>query len=53
MRLLGDSGIFELFIPGLKPGQIYKYEIKTKAGLPMLKADRTPITRSCAPTRPP
>lgn len=22
MRLLGDSGIFELFIPGLKPGQI-------------------------------
>ncbi len=39
MRLLGDSGIFELFIPGLKPGQIYKYEIKTKAGLPMLKAD--------------
>lgn len=39
MHLLGDSGIFELFIPGLKPGQIYKYEIKTKAGLPMLKAD--------------
>ena len=39
MRLLGESGIFELFIPGLKAGQIYKYEIKTKAGLPMLKAD--------------
>ncbi len=39
MRLLGESGIFELFIPGLKPGQIYKYEVKTKAGDPMLKAD--------------
>lgn len=39
MRRLGDSGVFELFIPQLKPGMIYKYEIKTKAGLPLLKAD--------------
>ncbi len=39
MRRLGDSGIFELFIPGMKAGQIYKYEIKTKSGQPMLKAD--------------
>lgn len=35
----GDANIFELFIPGLKAGAIYKYEIKTKAGEPMLKAD--------------
>lgn len=35
----GPSGIYEIFIPNLKPGAIYKYEIKTKAGLPMLKAD--------------
>lgn len=39
MRRLGDSGIFELFIPGLKEGIIYKYEIKNKKGEPMLKAD--------------
>lgn len=39
MKRLGDSGIFELFIPGLAAGTIYKYEVKTKAGQPMLKAD--------------
>ena len=35
----GDACIFELFVPGLKPGCLYKYEIKTRAGEPMLKAD--------------
>ena len=39
MCRLGDSGIYELFIPGLKPGMLYKYEIKNRAGQPMLKAD--------------
>jgi 1,4-alpha-glucan branching enzyme len=41
MRRLGtgDGNIFELFVPGLKPGALYKYEIKTRAGEPMLKAD--------------
>ena len=39
MRRIEGAGIFELFIPGLKPGETYKYEIKTKSGLPMLKAD--------------
>lgn len=39
MQRLGDSGVFELFIPGLKTDEIYKYEIKTREGLPMLKAD--------------
>jgi 1,4-alpha-glucan branching enzyme len=28
MRRLGDSGVWELFIPGLKAGELYKYEIK-------------------------
>ncbi len=27
------------FIPGVKPGDLYKYEIKTKAGQPIMKAD--------------
>ena len=35
----GDASVFELFIPGLKVGCLYKYEIKTRAGLPMMKAD--------------
>ena len=39
MRKLGDSGIFELFIPGLKEGTIYKYEVKTSKGEPMMKTD--------------
>lgn len=39
MRRLGDSGIFELFIPGLDTGTLYKYEIKNQKGEPMLKAD--------------
>ena len=39
MRRLWDSGIFELFIPGLKTGTLYKFEIKAKGGLTYLKAD--------------
>ncbi len=29
MRSLGSSGIWELFIPGIDQGEIYKYEIRT------------------------
>lgn len=39
MNRLGNSGIFQLFIPGLKEGEIYKYEIKVKGDLTMLKSD--------------
>ncbi len=34
-----DSGIFELFVPGLQKGALYKYEIKAKGELTYLKAD--------------
>ncbi|MDO4266638.1 MAG: 1,4-alpha-glucan branching protein GlgB [Eubacteriales bacterium] len=33
------SGIFELFVPGLVAGDLYKFEIKPKHGEPILKAD--------------
>src|SRR5581483_11850457 len=34
------SGIWELFIPGLAPGDLYKYEVETRDGtLAPLKAD--------------
>ena len=39
MRALGDSGVFELFVPGLSEGLLYKFEIKAKGGLTFLKAD--------------
>src|SRR5438105_3032591 len=28
MRRLGNSGVWELFIPGLKAGELYKYEVR-------------------------
>ncbi len=39
MRRLWDSGIFELFVPDISAGELYKYEIKAKNGLTFLKAD--------------
>ena len=39
MRVLGSSGIWELFVPGLEPGAIYKYEIRTRDGSLLLKSD--------------
>lgn len=39
MRRIADTGIFEIFIPEVGEGDIYKYEIKIKGGLIILKAD--------------
>ena len=39
MRSLGSSGVFELFVPGVSPGALYKFEIKTRDGLLRLKTD--------------
>ena len=39
MNLLPVSGIFELFIPDIPIGALYKYELKLKDGLTYLKAD--------------
>ena len=40
MRVRGGSGIWELFIPDLEPGHIYKYEIRNRhSGQVLLKAD--------------
>ncbi len=30
MRVIGSSGIWELFIPGLREGDLYKFEIKSR-----------------------
>ena len=40
MRSHGNSGVWEIFIPELKEGVVYKYEIRSRYGeLPFLKAD--------------
>lgn len=39
MKKNQNGGIFEIFIPDVKPGECYKYEIKIKGGLTFLKAD--------------
>ena len=39
MRLLGASGVWELFVPGLGEGTHYKYEIKNTHGALVLKTD--------------
>jgi 1,4-alpha-glucan branching enzyme len=39
MRSMGSSGIWELFIPGIGQGELYKYEIKTNDGHLRIKTD--------------
>ncbi|NCV36385.1 MAG: 1,4-alpha-glucan branching enzyme, partial [Actinobacteria bacterium] len=44
MRSLGSSGIWELFVPELGPGTLYKYQIRTRHGNWITKID--PMARS-------
>jgi 1,4-alpha-glucan branching enzyme len=39
MRLHPGAGIWEIFLPGIDAGACYKYEIKTRGGAILLKAD--------------
>lgn len=39
MELNDASGVYELFIPGIEEGAIYKYELRIKGGAVVLKAD--------------
>ncbi|MCC6850127.1 MAG: 1,4-alpha-glucan branching protein GlgB [Deltaproteobacteria bacterium] len=39
MRQLGASGVFELFVPEVAPGALYKYELVTPEGALRLKTD--------------
>jgi 1,4-alpha-glucan branching enzyme len=39
MRSLGASGVWELFVPGVGAGALYKYEIRTREGELRVKAD--------------
>ncbi|MCZ7554849.1 MAG: 1,4-alpha-glucan branching protein GlgB [Bacteroidia bacterium] len=39
MRVLGSSGVWEIFIPGIGDGELYKFEIKTHDGHVIDKTD--------------
>ena len=39
MERIGDTGVFEIFIPGVKKGDLYKFEIKTREDRVILKSD--------------
>lgn len=39
MRSLGSSGVWELFIPGLEAGSLYKFEITSATGQRVIKTD--------------
>src|SRR6266516_1409174 len=39
MRLLGSSGVWEVFVPGLVEGTLYKFEVKNTLGNPVLTTD--------------
>jgi 1,4-alpha-glucan branching enzyme len=39
MRRLDDNGVWELFVPGLEPGAVYKFEILTPSGEWVARAD--------------
>ncbi|MFQ5645730.1 MAG: 1,4-alpha-glucan branching protein GlgB [bacterium] len=45
MRCRGDSGVWEIFIPELEPGSLYKFELKTQPDRYFLKSD--PYARYC------
>jgi 1,4-alpha-glucan branching enzyme len=44
MRTLGASGLWEIFLPGLGAGAVYKYEILSNTGQLLVKAD--PVARA-------
>jgi 1,4-alpha-glucan branching enzyme len=39
MRMMGSSGVWEIFIPELGPGTLYKYELLTREGMLRVKTD--------------
>lgn len=49
MRLRHPAGVWELFIPRLQPGEVYKYEILGQEGLLPLKADPLARFSECPP----
>ncbi|SFD49177.1 1,4-alpha-glucan branching enzyme [Streptomyces aidingensis] len=49
MRSMGSSGVWELFLPGIGPGTVYKFDIHTPDGRHTLRADPLARRAECPP----
>lgn len=49
LRSLGESGVWELFVPGLKEGEKYKYEIRTQSHDLRVKSDPMALASEMRP----
>jgi 1,4-alpha-glucan branching enzyme len=49
MRLLQPNGVWEIFLPDLKDGEKYKFEIRTRAGALLKKTDPFGLAFEVAP----
>jgi 1,4-alpha-glucan branching enzyme len=49
MRSLGASGVWELFVPGIGPGELYKYEVLGADGKLRIKADPLSFSQQVRP----
>ncbi|HEX6140978.1 MAG TPA: alpha-amylase family glycosyl hydrolase, partial [Candidatus Limnocylindria bacterium] len=49
MRSLGSSGVWELFVPDIGPGELYKYEVLGRDGSLRLKADPLAFSQQVRP----
>ncbi len=47
MRRMGTTGVFEIFVPGVSPGALYKYRIVGPGGEVFMKAD--PVGQAMEP----
>ncbi|MFO1399598.1 MAG: 1,4-alpha-glucan branching protein GlgB [Steroidobacteraceae bacterium] len=47
LRVLGSSGVWEIFVPGLAAGEFYKFEVRARDGSVFLKSD--PLARAAEP----
>ena len=51
MRMMGSSGVWELFVPDIEAGARYKFEIKTRDGHLRLKVDPYAFAMEAPPER--
>ena len=49
MRRIGDSGLWELFVPGVGANALYKFELRTRDGLLRVKTDPMALKMQQAP----
>jgi len=49
MRRFGDSGLWELFIPGIRENALYKFELRTNGGEIRIKTDPLALKTEQAP----